>query len=80
MEFDNALSLDSSVIPSTRPTQASYNKPDNWRERNRIGLEQLRDLVILSSTNYINTDKRFVLELRHNSIGHQLMMDNEEPE
>jgi hypothetical protein len=25
-----------------RPTQASYNKPDNWVERNRIGLERVK--------------------------------------
>ena len=37
-EFDDALSSDrSAVVPTTRPTQASYNKPDDWRERNQIG-------------------------------------------
>jgi hypothetical protein len=75
MEFDNALSLDpSSVIPSARPTQASYNKPDNWQDRNRIGLERVKDQL-----RYINTENlRFALELRHISVRGQLM-DNEEP-
>ena len=43
-EFVNALSSDRAVpLPTTRPTQASYNKPDNWRERNRIGLEKVKE-------------------------------------
>ena len=38
-EIDDKLSLDRSPWHGpARPTQASYNKPDNWRERNRIGL------------------------------------------
>jgi hypothetical protein len=35
-EIDDKLSLDRSPWHGpARPTQASYNKPDNWRERNR---------------------------------------------
>jgi hypothetical protein len=38
-EIDDKLSSDRSPWHGpARPTQASYNKPDNWRERNRIGL------------------------------------------
>jgi len=48
-EFDDVLSFDRGVIPLVWSTQASYNKPDNWVERNRIGLEnvkrQLQDCV-----------------------------------
>ena len=42
-EFDNALSSDRAVpLSNTRPMQAFYNKPDNWRERNQIGLEKVK--------------------------------------
>ena len=40
--FDEALSLDRSIIQPVRPTQASYHKPDNWQDRNRIGLERIK--------------------------------------
>jgi hypothetical protein len=42
-EFDNELSTDRGIIVSARPTQVSYNKPDDWRERNRIGLERVKE-------------------------------------
>ena len=43
-EFDDALSSDRAVpLPTTRPTQALYYKPDNWRGRNRIGLEKVKE-------------------------------------
>ena len=42
-EFDDALSSDRAVPLTTRPTQASYYKPDNWRGRNRIGLEKVKE-------------------------------------
>jgi hypothetical protein len=77
-EFDEALSSDrSAVVPNTLPTQALYNKPDNWVERNRIGLEKVKEQL----QNCIDTmthDAHFNLDLIHNSYGHQLM-DNEEP-
>jgi hypothetical protein len=45
LEFDNALSfVRSESVPTVRtqhnspPSQASYNKPENWKERNRRGL------------------------------------------
>ena len=42
-EFDDALGLDRSVPLLEMPTQASYNKPDNWIDRNRIGLEKVKE-------------------------------------
>jgi hypothetical protein len=30
-KFDNKPNYDRSVIPPARPTQASYNRPDNWK-------------------------------------------------
>ena len=75
-EFDNALRLDRNVIPPARPTQASYNKPDNWIERNRIGLEkvkrQLQNLV-----GSVTLCENFRLILRQNSQRDQLV-DTEE--
>jgi hypothetical protein len=41
-EFDDVLCYDRGVIQLVRSTQASYNKPDNWVERNRIGLEKVK--------------------------------------
>jgi len=43
-EFDNALCVDRRPTAATRtqPTQAAYNKPDNWVERNRIGLTKAK--------------------------------------
>jgi hypothetical protein len=42
-ELDNALSWDRGVtLQPVNPAQASYNKPDNWRERNRIGLDSVK--------------------------------------
>jgi hypothetical protein len=59
-EFDDALSSDRSIAqPTTRATQASYIKPDNWIERNRIGLErvkeQLEDCINCVSRDEIST-------------------------
>jgi hypothetical protein len=49
VEFDDALSYDRGVTSMVRPTQTFYNKPENWRERNRIGLEKVkRELNIVS--------------------------------
>ena len=78
VEFDNALGSDRSVIPlSARPSQASYNKPNNWKERNRIGLENVKQ-QLQSCIKSATDDNSFELELTHNIYGHQLM-DNEEP-
>jgi hypothetical protein len=81
-EFDDALSSDrSAVVPSTRPTQASYNKPDNWRQRNRIGLTNLKRQLQSCIDSGTDHSQSFNLRLRHNSIyvQQQLLMDNEEP-
>ena len=85
-EFDNALSFDRGAIsPDIRPTQESYNKPDNWRERNRIGLtnlkRQLQDCIDsvtpdLSDSFDLRLDRNINLRLIR---GQQLLMDNEEP-
>ena len=82
-KFDNKLndklSLDRGDIiwSSARATQESYNKPDNWVERNRIGLkrvkEQLQNCIPVKQCK-----QTFELKVRHNIIGHQLL-DNEEP-
>jgi hypothetical protein len=79
-EFDNALSSDrSAVVPSTRPTQASYNKPDNWRERNRIGLEKVKEQIqeCINSVMY-NESGRVYLRLGSNTVWNRLV-ENEEP-
>jgi hypothetical protein len=76
-EFDNELSTDRGIIVSARPMQVSYNKPDDWRERNRIGLERVKEQLqncITSATD----DQSFNLHLIHNTNRDQLM-DNEEP-
>jgi hypothetical protein len=41
-EIDDKLSYDRGVILPAQPSQASYIKPDNWIERNRIGLEKVK--------------------------------------
>jgi hypothetical protein len=41
-EIDYKLSCDRSAILPARPKQVSYNKPDNWRERNQDGLEKMK--------------------------------------
>jgi hypothetical protein len=76
-EFDNALSLDRGTPLLALPKQASYIKPDNWRERNRIGLMKVKEQ--LQSCIYSTyTIKKFNLRLMHNSYGYHLM-DGEEP-
>lgn len=41
-EFNNALSLDQSVIITALCRQASYDKSDNWVLRNHIELENVK--------------------------------------
>jgi hypothetical protein len=66
VEFDEALNYDRrlNVSSPNQPTQALYNKPDNWRERNLIGLERVKEQLL----DYINSvsDLSFRLQLRHN--------------
>jgi hypothetical protein len=80
-KFDDALCSDRDVASpdDTRPTQASYNKPDNWRERNRIGLTNVKDRLqnYIDSVSHVNS---FNLHLTHNNTDyHDTLMDNEEP-
>jgi len=65
-EFDDELSYDrGATSPGIRPTQASYKKTDNWRERNRIGLKNLKR-QLQSCIDSVTRDNSFNLELRHN--------------
>jgi hypothetical protein len=85
-EFDDALSFDRNLpnepwsIACTT-TQASYIKPDNWVERNRIGLEKIRE-HLQTCIDKVSLGHSFDLELTHNTNmiwDRQLLMDGEEP-
>jgi hypothetical protein len=79
VEFDNALTSDCSVTSAARSTQASYNKPDNWVERNSIGIEKVKR-ALLTCIDSMKNNARFKLDLNHISIGRdQRLMNNEEP-
>ena len=77
VEFDEVLTFDRGLIEilPSMPTQAWYTKPDNWRERNQIGLEgvkeQLQTCINSASVHHL---QRFNLCLTHNGDG-----DSEEP-
>ena len=58
-EFDNALNSNQTLPPTLMPKQASYIKPDNWRERNRDGL----DWMELRSSCKIASPRRCVIKL-----------------
>ena len=67
IQFEAALSFDRSengTLPD-RFTQASYNKPDNWRERNRIGLERVK-AQLQTCIDSVSHDTSFNVELEHN--------------
>ena len=71
-EFDDALSVERGVtFRSTARPGASYNKPDNWQERNRIGLEKVEE-QLQGLFNEVSQDKHFILHLIHGQ-------DDEEP-
>jgi hypothetical protein len=78
-KFDDALGLYRSV-PShllAWPTQASYIKPDNWQERNRIGLKKIKE-QLQTCIESAHHSQRFNLCLTHNNgWGH--LIDNKEP-
>ena len=77
-DIDEKLSLDRGELSlPVRPTQASYNKTDNWRERNRIGLEKVQG-QLQRCIDHTSHDASFNLDLRHNNRWYQLR-DNEEP-
>jgi hypothetical protein len=80
-EFDDALGWDRGVFVANndRPTQASYNKPDNWRERNRDGLEKVKEML-QNFVDLVSHDQTSQIRLyfTHNDRWFQLG-DNEEP-
>ena len=78
IEFDNALTLDRNVTSSVRPTQALYIKPDNWIERNRLGLERVKGRL-QTCINLASRGKRFKLYLAHNDGWDYEFEDNEAP-
>ena len=78
LSSDQTLSSDPTLnLQNNRPTHASYFKPANWVERNRIGLENVIQ-HLQTCIDSVTHDNSFNLELTHNVYGHQLM-DNEEP-
>jgi len=72
-EFDDKLSSDRAEPLPVRPTQTLYNKPDNWRQRNRIGLEKLKEQL---EKYWVSNTQTFSLHLTHN---HEQLVDDEEP-
>jgi hypothetical protein len=80
IEFDNTLCLDRSVISSAQSTQALYDKPNNWVQRNQIGLEKVKEqLQLQTCIHSVSHDKTFNLKLMHNSHEDQQLTDGEEP-
>ena len=80
VEFNEALNFDRGLIEilPSMPTQASYNKPDNWVDRNRIGLEIVKEQLLTCIDSV--SDQSFCLKLRHNEgWDYELLIDNEEP-
>jgi hypothetical protein len=78
-EFDDALSFDrQSVFPPARPAQASYDKPENWRERNRTGLEKVKE-QLENLIEWVSHGHSFCLHLRlrYNRV-QDLLIDSEE--
>ena len=72
-EFDNALCADRGAdLPNTQPTQGAYDKPDNWVERNRIGLERVTCIE--------SAHRSTCLRLKHNiNAPLDLLVENKEP-
>jgi hypothetical protein len=80
-EFDTLLTSDRSATLPVRHTQASYNKPDNWRERNRIGLEKMKIQLQNCITSAMN-NQSLSLNVKHNTNttwDPQILMEGEEP-
>jgi hypothetical protein len=78
-EIDDTLSLDRSPWHSpARPTRASYNKPDNWRERNRIGLEKVKR-HLQSYIHSVSHGSSVRLQLIHNIGYGPPLMNGEAP-
>jgi hypothetical protein len=78
-EIDESLRYDRREALSlpAYPTQASYNKPDNWVERNRIGLEKMKR-PLQSCINKLMMDNLHSVHicLSHNPFNQ--LADNEE--
>jgi hypothetical protein len=75
-ELDDTLRLSRSVVqPTALTTQASYNKPDNWIERNQIGLEKVKDQL----QTCIDSVSHLSINMLHNHQWNQQLRDNEEP-
>jgi hypothetical protein len=51
--------------PPDTPMQVSYNKPDNWRERNQLGLETVKK-QLQTCIHSVSYDKTVNLTLDHN--------------
>jgi hypothetical protein len=64
-------------LPPAQPTQALYDKPNNWVERNRIGLGKVQR-QLQSCIGSVSLFNSLELKLSHNGYGDELM-DNEEP-
>jgi hypothetical protein len=75
--IDEALSSDRGVTFTTRATQASYNKPDNWRERNRIGLDKVK-AQLQTCVDWMTYGTSFDLSLKHNGVD-EYIIGNDEP-
>jgi hypothetical protein len=78
IQFEAALSYDRGVTLPARLTQASYNKPENWVERNRIGLEKMKRQLQNCIDSVYPFNESLELKLSHNGYGDELM-DGEEP-
>jgi hypothetical protein len=66
-DYDAELNdlISRSLPPPDTPTQASYNKPDNWRERNQLGLEKVKK-QLQTCIHSVSYDKTVKLSLEHN--------------
>jgi hypothetical protein len=79
-EFEDALRSDRTLnLPNTRPTQASYIKPDNWVERNRIGLKKIKIQLQNCIDSVLNCESVHIRLSHNNEWDQQLLMYNEEP-
>jgi hypothetical protein len=77
-DLDDELSLkESGSLSHIRATQALYNKPNDWVERNRIGLEGMKR-QLQSCIDSVLQVTGLELRLSHNGSVDQLI-DNEEP-
>jgi len=74
-EFEDSLYSNQALTPTFLPTQASYNKPDNWVERNRNGLEIVKERLQICIDRWSH-DRGFDLVLKYNNQWDPI---NEEP-